>query len=864
MRFQFLIRSSNRASIVERTARTGKPTSSLRVLYLIFLYLSVSSFSVAQMSEGTIILRINEQEPILERIVQVRLIERNTASVIQERSAEPKLEIVLRNVPFGSYTILVSADSLLLAEQDVDIRSAVPKRITLSVQKEYRLGEVVVAEAIGKLVSSATATQTVYTASVIDQLPAVSANKKIEAVLLSTPGVVPDEDGRMHVRGEHAQLQYVIDGIPITADLSRVYSSLLNPQFAKAINIQTGALDPEYGVATSGILAITSKSRFDQPLFVHGGVQYGSYGEKGTNVEIGGNLQNQNAFYATASVNESNRYLDPINGFNPIHDYGRSESAFAKFNSVIGESIDLNVLGMYNHSLYYVPNGTSTTTQDQRQSLTDGLLGARLNVQVREQSLLSFLVYARSGSALITSGGLKQISSAADLASAIQENDKFFIGGDRNERQYGGQVEYSSRFEASGASHEVKFGVAGEIYPLSEFFTFAVTNPALSDSSLPGGDIRYRAIDITQGGHSFIVDQSRQGSRFSAFIQDDMGIGKWRLGIGARFDNFRLFDDESYLSPRVNAACAFGDDLVLRASYNRIVMQAPLENILVSSSDQARALAGQNQGSTPNRVTSERSHVFELGGTYRLNDFVNLDLTGYSKLIDDFLVNVELGNSGVIFPVNLKQGFVAGGELRVQIHDWNNLSGSLSFNTCLSEGLKPDDGSSPIAAGLIMGEEGQTYSHPFAGESSFFTEHNQLFTAVLNLGYHFSPALTATLGGRFDSGLPFDLADKNGVGLDEQTSRVELGRRGYSNDVINLLSLSSDKPGSPDKSVAPHAVFDLRFSASLRSLITLPLTCSVSVLNVLNTQYLYKFESSFGGTHFGVPRTFLLSLRLDV
>jgi hypothetical protein len=843
---------------------SGQSTLTRRLLLLNLLFLLSGSTLFAQTSEGTVILRIEEQMPILEHFVHIRLIERTTGSILQDLDVEPQSGVVLRNIPFGSYKIIMSADSLPLAEQQVDIRSTVPLKIRLIGEKEYRLGEVVVSEPVDRSVSTETSTQSVYTAALIDRLPAASAAKKIESVLLNTPGVVPDEDGRMHVRGEHAQLQYVIDGIPITADLSRVYSSLLNPEFAKAITIQTGSLAPEYGVATSGVLAITSKTGFDRPLFARGGVQLGSFGEKGTIVEVGGNLHNQSAFYATASLNESNRYLDPISGFDPIHDYGKSESVFGKFNSVLGESADLNVLGMYNHTLYYVPNSTTGSIQDQRQSLNDYLLGARLNVQLQEQSLLSLLVYARSASAEITSGGLKQISNAADFLKAVQENEKFFIGGNRKEEQYGAQLEYSSRLETSGASHEIKLGASGEMYPLSEFFTFAVTNPALSDSSLPGGDIRYRAIDLTQGGNPFVVDQSKQGSRFSAFAQDGIEIGKWRLGVGARLDQFNLFENESYFSPRVNAAYVLEEDLVLRASYNRIVMQAPLENILVSSSDQARILAGQNQGSTPTHVTSERSHVFELGAAYRFSEYLNLDLAGYSKLIDNFLVNVELGNSGVIFPVNLKQGIVAGGELRVQLHDWNSLYGSLSFSTCLSEGLKPSDGSSPIRAGLIMGEEGQSYSHPFAGESSFFTEHNQLFTAVLSLGYRLSPMLTATLGGRFDSGLPFDLADRNGVGLDEQASRSELRQRDYSDNVIDLLSLSSDKPGSPDKSVEPHAVFDLGFSANLRNTISIPLTLSVSVLNVLDTQYLFKFESSFGGTHFGVPRTLLLKLQVDV
>ncbi len=830
----------------------------MRLSVLVLLFSIFSSVAAAQSSQGSILLKISDPEPLLEQYLTIRLVEQQTQSVVQTVSTKPGKEIILRNIPYGTYEVTVSADSLVLADEYLVVNSPLPTTMELHSLKEYRLGEVVVAKPVYAATMSSTASQTVYTTSVIEQLPAAAPDKKIEALLGSTAGVAPDEDGRTHIRGEHAQLQYIVDGIPITADLSRVYSSLFNPQMAKAITVQTGSLDPEYGVATSGILAITSKSGFEKPLFGRGSVDVGSYGGRGATVEVGGNLENRNAFYATASLNESDRYLDPISGFNPIHDQGQSQAFFGKFNSVLTESVDINALGMYDKTLYDVPNRSGTSLQNQKQSLHDYLLGARINYQIREESMLSALVYARSGSATITSGGLTQIRSAADSLQAIRQNEQFFIGGKRTESQYGAQLEFSTRTGSAEITHEIKAGIAGEVDPLSEFFTFAVTNPALSDSSRPGGDIRYRAIDITQGGHPFLVDQAKRGSRASAFIQDDLSFGRWRMGVGARYDLFTLFENESYFSPRVNAAYAADDNLVLRASYNRIVMQAPLENILVSSSDQARTLAGQNQGSTPTRVSSERSHVLELGASYRVNEFVDFDLSGYSKFIDDFLVNVELGSSGVIFPVNLKKGFVAGGELRIQLHEWNRLSGFMSFSTCLSEGLKPDDGSSPIAAGLIMGEEGQSYSHPFAGESSFFTEHNQLLTAVFSASYRATSSLTATFSGRFDSGLPFDLAGKDGVGLDEAASRAELRSRGYSDGVIDLLSLSSDKPGSPDKSVAPHAVFNAGLSADLGTLTDLPLSVSCTVLNILDTQYLYKFESSFGGTHFGVPRTFLV------
>ena len=247
---------------------------------------------------------------------------------------------------------------------------------------------------------------------------------------------------------------------------------------------------------------------------------------------------------------------------------------------------------------------------------------------------------------------------------------------------------------------------------------------------------------------------------------------------------------------------------------------------------------------------------------FRSNENLDFELVGYSKFISNFIVKVELGNSGIIFPANIKNGLVAGGEVRVRLHDWHNFSGSLSISTCASLGLKPDDGSSPFGAGLVLGEEGYFYSHPFAGESSFNTEHNQLITAVFTVTYNHPDGYFGVLNGRFDSGLPFDLVNKAGVGPDEAESRQILKDCGYSDEVINLLSLTSDKPGSPDKALAPRVVFDLGFGYDFNTTMHVPLKISANILNVLDTEFLYKFESSFGGTHFGYPR--MVALKADL
>lgn len=822
--------------------------------------------SFAQLSSGTVNGIIRGWHPEEVATITVNLWEATTATLVDDVVPSESGTFTFRTVPFASYNVNVVEHDVILMQKHVNINSAVPVTITFDSLREYTLGEITVegtsANAVGT--GERTVTHSFYTLATIEQLPTSSSNKAMESILLNTPGVVPDEDGRLHIRGEDAQLQYVVDGIPITGNLTRVYSSLFNAALIKSVDIQTGALDAAFGVATSGVIAVTTKSGFDHPIFAHAAGSVGSFNSREGLVEAGGNINGRTALYVAASKTASDRYLDPITSGGPNHDDGDAQSFFGGASTLLNDNVDVNLLGMYNKTKFSVPNQLHRTpSQDQRQVLDDYLIGGRVNAQLHESSFLSGMVYTRRSRAKVTSGGLMLISSPADSQKAVAENEKFFIGGNRKYTTTGGQLEFSSRTDWFSVPNNFRVGVGGDVFPVSEFFTFAVTNPSISDTGTVGGDDRYLAYDITKGGTPFLVNQSKTGNRFSGYIQDEVQSGQWTFNLGVRFDVFKLIETESAVSPRVAAAYSMSDDLVLRASYNRIVMQAPIENYLVSSSAEAKALVGSEQGSVPTNVKSEKSHVIELGGAYQLNRHVDFDFSGYTKLIDDFIVKVELGNSGVIFPVNLKKGLVAGGELRVRLRDWNSLSGFLSFSTCVSRGLTPDDGSTPFAAGLVLGEEGESYSNPFKGEDGFPTEHNQLMTAAFGITYRHPSGLFGTIGGRFDSGLPFDLTGPQGEALDEAQSRAELQRRGYTDEVIDLLELAPETAGSPDRSVAPHAIFDAAVGYDLHAISTLPLKVTVTVLNVFDALYLYKFESTFGGTHFGVPRTVVARIDLN-
>ena len=84
-------------------------------------------------------------------------------------------------------------------------------------------------------------------------------------MLLSAPGFIPSQNGRIHVRGSHGQIQYVVDGVPMTDEYSEAFANPLDPRYVKSAEVMTGGIPAEYGGKLAAVVDITSKSGLDEP-----------------------------------------------------------------------------------------------------------------------------------------------------------------------------------------------------------------------------------------------------------------------------------------------------------------------------------------------------------------------------------------------------------------------------------------------------------------------------------------------------------------------------------------------------------------------------------------------------------------------
>src|SRR5580658_7675104 len=84
-------------------------------------------------------------------------------------------------------------------------------------------------------------------------------NASFNQVLLRAPGVAEDSLGQVHIRGEHANLQYRINDVLLPEGITG-FGQELDPRFVQSMKMITGALPAEYGLRTAGVVDIQTQN----------------------------------------------------------------------------------------------------------------------------------------------------------------------------------------------------------------------------------------------------------------------------------------------------------------------------------------------------------------------------------------------------------------------------------------------------------------------------------------------------------------------------------------------------------------------------------------------------------------------------
>jgi carboxypeptidase family protein/TonB-dependent receptor-like protein len=250
------------------------------------------------------------------------------------------------NLPYNNYHLSAAATAtgFQVAGEDVNIRSAVPLevKISLALGKET---QTVTVEAGAELVETTSTTHTDVDRDLFDKLPLESQSSSLSSlVTIASPGVSADSNGLFHGFGDHASNSFLIDGQPITDQVSKVFSNQLPVDSVQSMEVIEGAPPAEYGGKTSLVVVVTTRSGLGatQP---HGDVtaSYGTFGTSngGFDFQYGGAKWGN---FISANGLDSGRFLDGPE-YQVFHDHGNEENVFDRvdFKPSSEDSINLNL-----------------------------------------------------------------------------------------------------------------------------------------------------------------------------------------------------------------------------------------------------------------------------------------------------------------------------------------------------------------------------------------------------------------------------------------------------------------------------------------------------------------------------------------
>src|SRR5262249_4434542 len=151
----------------------------------------------------------------------------------------------------------------------------------------------------------------------------------------------------------------------------------------------------------------------------------------------------------------------------------------------------------------------------------------------------------------------------------------------------------------------------------------------------------------------FTFSDRKTRGQVATYVQDSFSIfHSLSVGAGLRFDHSSLPASDQQLSPRIGAVYYIEKTrTAVRASFNRLFMPPQVENLLLSDSDQARALSpfvSQNGGGA--RVHAERTSAYEAGFAQDLAGLFWLDCVYWWRHFRNYADPNVFFSTTIIFP----------------------------------------------------------------------------------------------------------------------------------------------------------------------------------------------------------------------
>jgi outer membrane receptor protein involved in Fe transport len=582
--------------------------------------------------------------------------------------------------------------------------------------------------------------QYVITAQDIQALP-LGASTPMNQVILQAPGVVQDSYGQLHVRGDHANLQYRINGIMIPESISG-FGQTLDPRTIQSVTLLDGALPAQYGERTAAVVDITTKTGSDLGNGGTVGITGGSFGTLNPFASFWGSSGKWSYFF-TGNYLENNVGIEnPTASRTPIHDRTNQVKAFGDVSYLINNDTRLSVMFGVTNNRFQIPNNPGKTPQFGYLDITNF---NSANLDERQDEQTRFANIALQGKF----GETAYQISVGQRYSALQYypddiGDLMFNGVAGQINQGDRATTLQADFSMPWASdHTLRYGLYSE-------FDRAYTNTA--SLVFPANAAGEQTSTVPLG---IFTSDRILAKTDAAYIQDEWNISdNWTLNYGLRGDRYEAFREESQLSPRVGVVWQATESTTVHAGYSRYF--TPPQTELISSEDLAvfanTTNAVKNYGN--NTPLTERSNYYDLGVSQNIGSSWTIGLDNYYRQVSRLQDEGQFGTALIYSTFNYKYGKVRGNEFSV---NYNNGPITAYFNFSFNRAMGKD----VITSQYNFGPDELAY----IADNFIHLDHDQKYTSSGGINYAIDDSTKVGTDFLFGSGLREDGLTPNGLSL---------------------------------------------------------------------------------------------------
>ena len=586
-------------------------------------------------------------------------------------------------------------------------------------------------------------------------------NAPLDKVLLQAPGISQDSaaSGALHIRNEHANLQYRINGIQLPDGVAG-FGQVLETSLIANMAVVTGALPAQYGLRTAGLIDIQTRMGSAEPageVSIYGG----SNATINADLQYGGVSGNTQYFFIGRWLENDLGIENPTPSVNAIHDHTDQEKFFSYVSTVLPNNARWIMMTGAVVGNYQIPNNPGQPVQYFTPTVTN-FNSANLNESQFEQNYYGILAFQQSTAftdyQISYFTRFSSVHYTPDLIGDLMFNG---IATDVTRTSFLNGVQADAAFRVA-PDHTLRAGVV-----VSAEQTYVTDNASVFLSGACGPDINpVQACGNTPSGVAApiqVIDQENKlGWIAGVYIQDEWQITReLTLNTGLRFDQMWQYVDANQLSPRIAAVYKPLDGTAFHAGYARYFTPPPQavggpENYLLLSGTVAAAEVG-NPGTALKNVVilpslPERSNYFDAGVTQALVPGLELGLSAYYKIAEDLIDDGQFGQAYVLTAFNYARGENEGLELKLKYaKDGVLVYGNLAWARQVATQF--------VSNQYLQGADEYLY----ALTHNIYTDHAQILTASAGVSYPLSEHTKGSLDMIYGSGLRAGFANTDHV-----------------------------------------------------------------------------------------------------